>query len=1015
MPINKKPTQKSVLVNIKTLLIAIVLSFANASDLQAQAPADSINLELRRLFGGLSRPPSMLDFNYDMAGHFVDSFFFVPSNVTDTIDTDIWIKMYDEMTACAYDTTRLPWADKTLQESWQVQGDTVSMFIMNFKAYEFLDGSLDTNIYFDFDTLNNLITDKPGRPGWPYTELDIFAAAPNVTQMNSPSFVYRIQPKHIFTNQATPYDSAAVAAGWSLQMNFDDGSGWHTIIPGIVNNIPVTYTTVGVHRIATRLGENSVFRRFSMSRINILSIVQPMRPDDQFIAHDLDVGIYTACAGATPSTIKTIIYLEGIDILDGFGAIEGRRDVPTIYRDMIFNTGLADLRNFGYRFVVVNWMNSRIDMEQNALNVQNLINDLKCEAATNKNEEQFVIIGESMGGVIARLTLMKMEHMDVPAVDCYAQRTHNTRLLITIDAPHAGAHIPMSIQKLANFLRNSAGNPTGALFGTGPLGITSTITGNFFGALATKYLFDRHELFLQSTAAQQLLMDHVSTEVWWPTYAKYSEHRNRTDFLALMNKYGNNPRFVKIVAVANGNMDGNGQTQLWDGAIRTASDRILDMQGRLTIRIRKKNYDYAGFSMRLNTDPNGNGNLGYIQAGHWWFRFKVRLFKIKVITGFNSHTNKHWDAQMRPISTSSGGVYSYNEGLLDYIANRPNLNYAGAGNWTNPAGQQFLGSSSSISSDGFHWCFVPTASALGHGPFINEKYDSLGATYTMNRSPFAVCKGWPGDSVRAPGVNAVSTDFWRNAYLRNNFHTWVHNQVLWNNTTTPRTRLEYDITKCLSMNPQPNRGIFVLNREIGDDELYIENRILPWQGLYTAPRAVRVNVRNPFYRYIGLPHGINAIPSIYSKANPFMINMPNGMAYFNMMPSATFVYAPPMSGLWTKTVAAIEPCCEEMGRNIMQRIAPPAAFPVAETVSISIWPNPANAKINISCSELLAGSYLVDLHGRIFTLQPIQATTSTRGGNYECVLPQSLTNGLYTICTQLLNGTKNYQKIYINN
>jgi Secretion system C-terminal sorting domain len=509
-------------------------------------------------------------------------------------------------------------------------------------------------------------------------------------------------------------------------------------------------------------------------------------------------------------------------------------------------------------------------------------------------------------------------------------------------------------------------------------------------------------------------MDHVSTEVPWPTYAKYSEHSNRTDFLAKMTALGENPRYVKLFSVANGNMEGLGQTRLWDGADRAASDRLLDISARLDIKILRRRFNFAGLDVRLNTDPNGNGNIGYIQAGHYWFKFKIRLFRIKIITGFNSHTNKHWDAQTRPVSTSAGGVMTFNDELLGFIQSKPQLNYSGNGDWINPSGNGSFGVNSRFSTDGFHWSFVPTSSALNDGPFINIKYDSLGALFTMNSTPFDVCKGWPGDSVVATGIATQWQQFANNAFLRNRFHTEVLNQALRNNSSTPATILEYDISKCLSMTPQPNRRIFVLNREIGDDKMYLENRVLPWQGLYTSAKEFNINKRSPFYHYAGMTAGVDAIPSTYSKRNPFIILAPSGLAYFNTMPGSPINYLPPMSGNWGKTLFAIEPCCEFMGTNAVQRKPQNPPLPDITEAFILIWPNPANKELNIFSNSPIVDFILIDNQGKVLQLVPVDFSQNGTSNTYKLELPNILLSGLYTIRTTAENGMKQNKKIIIN-
>jgi hypothetical protein len=82
----------------------------------------------------------------------------------------------------------------------------------------------------------------------------------------------------------------------------------------------------------------------------------------------------------------------------------------------------------------------------------------------------------------------------------------------------------------------------------------------------------------------------------------------------------------------------------------------------------------------MNTDPNGIGNLGSFNCGSYWFKIRLKWWGIKVKTGFYSLAAKIWDGDMRPISTSAGGVMDYTDIIDSALLIRPNMVYAGSGN-----------------------------------------------------------------------------------------------------------------------------------------------------------------------------------------------------------------------------------------------------------------------------------------------------------------------------------------------
>ncbi len=144
-------------------------------------------------------------------------------------------------------------------------------------------------------------------------------------------------------------------------------------------------------------------------------------------------------------------------LLDGFDPGDAR-DINGLYNSLAFGgENLADLvRDQGYDIVVLNapvytTNGKEIDgggdfIQRNAMVLIELINFLNDEKVGN---EELVVLGPSMGGLIARYGLAFMEQNSMP---------HETRLYISFDAPHNGANIPISLQYLINYLAQEIGD-----------------------------------------------------------------------------------------------------------------------------------------------------------------------------------------------------------------------------------------------------------------------------------------------------------------------------------------------------------------------------------------------------------------------------------------------------------------------------------------------------------------------------------------------------------------------------
>lgn len=87
-------------------LIATVLLFAaiTSNSLAQIATVVDVNAQLRALFSPLAKPTPSKLFLYDMSLKLSDSTFY-QAICYDTLETEMWYRIYDEMYHAAYDTT----------------------------------------------------------------------------------------------------------------------------------------------------------------------------------------------------------------------------------------------------------------------------------------------------------------------------------------------------------------------------------------------------------------------------------------------------------------------------------------------------------------------------------------------------------------------------------------------------------------------------------------------------------------------------------------------------------------------------------------------------------------------------------------------------------------------------------------------------------------------------------------------------------------------------------------------
>ncbi len=931
------------------------------SKVQAQNETlDEANLQLRQLFSPLLKPTPTKNFLYDMAVHSTDSTWYV-TNCADTNVTDLWYKVYDEMYHSAYDTASLTRSETIFNNANNYSNDTIPIGIMNYSYYGFKPDALTTNSYFNFDTVNTILTDIIPRPSWPYTDDNtIFMSAPLINEASSANPVFTINPQFFYFDN---YNAAHFAKNSLLKIDFGDGTGWHTYDPTVISFYQPNYTgiitppTIKVQTIdpsTANIWGGSASRFFPGGTVNV-------PPDEIIVIPGLDVGVYNGCT----TTGKTVIYLEGIDPLDFIPS--QNRTVAKIYSQMLENNRIIELRNQGYRFAVVSWRNSRIDMRLNALYLVNLIQLLKQQSPDN---EQFIVIGESMGGVVARYALTYMESPDygrqntspffventdlgtaiyiaanpqilsLPSNWVLPEKMHNTRLFISMDAPQQGANVPLSIQKAYKHV----------------LGAFGPFISNAFQITTTAFI-----LFLESKAIKQLLIEHINTESGSGFYKTYSNDPSRVSFMGQLNRMGSYPQFAKIMLMSNGALNGSNQINPYTNQLRTANDRLLEFNLDLHCRILGIRIPVFGGNITARTNPNGRGKILNANAGMFKIRVKLKWFGIKIYADYNSLLNIQDYANTKPYCTSAGSHQGPGTtGLVGTTASNVGFNLSnnywalnlysihhtvdGQGCSSLNIHQGWNGFLStninmSICTDGVRFGFIPTYSALDYNArgILNTNIERTAINTKLANVPARVdvIVGIPS-TFRFPNLQHLN---FRNDDILN-----------LTNVAAPSPNEVNTYFACVNHTPLVRRGF--LNMEIGDEELFLENNSLQYNAQYKVEYDLHLNRRNPHYEYATQPFvpSTGMVAGVYSKQDLYSIAA-TGFATF--IYDGTSTPRPPghigfygtTTGSFTQIDEPLNNCCVHFstlnrGGNNSYSIPVPKSILTNKNNYLQIFPNP---------------------------------------------------------------------------
>lgn len=276
-------------------------------------------------------------------------------------------------------------------------------------------------------------------------------------------------------------------------VQIDCGNG----LQSLVNNDVHIYLPKGHHIINVVITDLSGNRYYSsttieiqdnvLSRVNTRSFGVNIDHSQEITGNSYngvvtkaDVSIIYASNNFSGRIKKPLIFVEGFDPRDLNPALKGAMTCESVYEywaDFI-------VRN-QYDFIYVDWQESGEYIQANAytlISVIERINELR-----DSNSDPAIIIGHSMGGLVARYALKTMENNN---------KIHNVGTYVSYDAPHMGANVPM-----------------GLLYGFNGL-LKFLDDKDVIDYLVKKYtdvekLIQIGKRFAYSTATQQMLVDYI--------------------------------------------------------------------------------------------------------------------------------------------------------------------------------------------------------------------------------------------------------------------------------------------------------------------------------------------------------------------------------------------------------------------------------------------------------------------------------------------------------------------------
>lgn len=326
----------------------------------------------------------------------------------------------------------------------------------------------------------------------------------------------------------------------SIEINFGDGNGYKKVEPDKIYKINYNGIILDENGLAKayleikyKKGSKSYYNKtevfvyiesipdleFKVSTMILNNLCAPFESD---AFNEAKVSIRFGRAQEQSKQLKKpLILIEGFDFdLNPNDDRYGDLNFTTVIQGISINeaTGLpsknnlADLSVFAdrlytenYDLVFVNFKDGSADMFRNG---NTLIRIIQWVNENKVSNDELIVIGASMGGLLARYALRRME-----LEGC----KHCTKLYGTFDSPHKGANVPLGLQYSVQYL-NSKG-------------------------LDTEYGIRA----LSSTASQQLLIYNITP----------GAQAKRKQWQSWLDQNGH-PQIPKRIAITNGDPSGKG-------------------------------------------------------------------------------------------------------------------------------------------------------------------------------------------------------------------------------------------------------------------------------------------------------------------------------------------------------------------------------------------------------------------------------------------------------------------------
>jgi len=427
--------------NIRLFLILAIIIISKFAHTTYAQELTLYNSKMNSIFQYVNKSSISTGILHDFGLHLIDPIHYngVAMNDENYIDIDVWKSLYWGIYSSKVNNNTVLLTPDQMNTLISNEAST-SLAVMHLKYDIYRQDAVSAGLV----TVNNeQIYDVSGKN--PYEQKMLFVIAPKEKYYYGKTVSFKYNP-NLFVNNTGKTVS-------SLQINFNNENGGYKTV-SLNANISHTFSSIGIKDIYFRITytDNTTYTcRSKISIANELPVTLRSADDSLTISNPSQhsggkIQIQYATNNTSRKLIRPLIIAEGFDpskVLGGRGL-----DI-----DYITEFGLLGSLNNGnpniwnsirntFDIVYLDYEDGLDDIRKNAKLFQEVIeyvNNNKIGGNPN------IVMGISMGGLVARYALRKMETEN---------KDHDTWKFISVDSPHKGANVPIGFQALIRHLED---------------------------------------------------------------------------------------------------------------------------------------------------------------------------------------------------------------------------------------------------------------------------------------------------------------------------------------------------------------------------------------------------------------------------------------------------------------------------------------------------------------------------------------------------------------------------------